>query len=330
MRMNATLRRMVRETTLTVDDLIMPLFIKSADGGPFPISSMPEQYQWSLEQLPIIIERIQRAHIPAVILFGVPDHKDAYGTENYDSQGIIPTAIRKIKTLAPDLIVISDMCFCEYTDHGHCGIVNTFNHDDYDPNLPEGYLLNDPTLELLAKAACVHAQAGADIIAPSGMLDGMVAAIRQGLDAEGFSHTAIMSYAVKYASAFYGPFREAADSAPAFGDRRQYQMNPANSREALYEAALDAAEGADVLMVKPSLSYLDVLAMLKMHHHLPLAAYQVSGEYAMFYAAAQRGWIDLRQTALESLISIKRAGADMIITYFALEAALWLKEGYLD
>jgi len=225
----------------------------------------------------------------------------------------------------PEMIVISDMCFCEYTDHGHCGIINLPGDSHYSAHLPEGYLLNDPTLELLGRASAVHAEAGADIIAPSGMIDGMVGAIRTALDASGFDHVAIMSYAVKYASGFYGPFREAAESPPSFGDRSEYQMDPANKREALKEAALDVAEGADMLMVKPAMPYLDVLAEVRRNFNLPTAAYQVSGEYAMMHAAAANGWLDLQRVALESLTSIKRAGADLILTYFAKDAARWLE-----
>jgi porphobilinogen synthase len=261
-----------------------------------------------------------------VILFGIPASKDAVGSDNYNQDGIVPQAIRTIKDTVPDLLVISDMCFCEYTDHGHCGVINAAGDVHYHAHLPEGYLLNDPTRELLARASAVHAAAGADIIAPSGMVDGMVSAIRAGLDGEGFDHVAIMSYAVKYASGFYGPFREAAESPPSFGDRSQYQMDPANRREALKEAALDVAEGADMLIVKPGMPYLDILSAVRESFPLPLAAYQVSGEYAMLHAAAANGWLDLRRCALESLIAFKRAGADMILTYFAPEAARWLAE----
>jgi porphobilinogen synthase len=249
------------------------------------------------------------------------------GSDNYNPDGIVPQAIRAIKDATPDLLVISDMCFCEYTDHGHCGIINRPGQPHYMRTLPDGYLLNDPTLEILGQASVVHAQAGADMIAPSGMVDGMVKAIRGSLDAAGFQHVAVMSYAVKYASGFYGPFRDAAESPPQFGDRSQYQMNPANRREALREASLDVAEGADILMVKPALPYLDILSAVRHEFSLPTAAYQVSGEYAMLHAAAANGWLDLKRCALESLVSIKRAGADMILTYFALDAARWLQEG---
>jgi porphobilinogen synthase len=319
------MRRMVRETTLTPDDFIYPLFIRHGQDTIAPINSMPGQAQWTVDRLPEEIRRIKALGIPAVILFGIPETKDACGTDNYNPNGIVPTAIRVIKDTAPDLLVISDMCFCEYTDHGHCGIINTPGDEHYTPSLPEGYLLNDPTLELLGRASVVHAQAGVDIIAPSGMMDGMVGAIRAALDSDGFQHISIMSYAAKFASGFYGPFRDAAESPPSFGDRSEYQMDPSNSREALKEVALDVAEGADMLMVKPALPYLDILSAVRQTYNLPTAAYQVSGEYAMLHAAAANGWIDLRRCALESLTSIKRAGADMILTYFAQDAVRWLE-----
>jgi porphobilinogen synthase len=260
-----------------------------------------------------------------VLLFGIPEAKDSCGSDNYDRDGVIPTAIRTIKDIAPDLVVISDMCFCEYTDHGHCGVINQPGDKHYTAHLPIGYLLNEPTLELLARASVVHAEAGADVIAPSGMIDGMVSAIRSALDSTGLQHISVMSYAAKYASGFYGPFREAAESPPQFGDRSQYQMDPANAREALKEVALDVAEGADMLIVKPALAYLDVVRAVRETYNLPLAAYQVSGEYAMLHAAAANGWLDLQRCALESLIGIKRAGADMILTYFAKDAVRWLQ-----
>jgi porphobilinogen synthase len=324
LRRSALLRRMVQETILTPADFIYPLFVRYGSGLRQPISSMPGQYQLTVDQLAGEVREIAALGIPAVILFGIPEHKDARGSDNYNPAGIVPSAIRAIKEAAPDLIVISDMCFCEYTDHGHCGIINLPDEGHYNAHLPAGYLLNDPTLELLRRASVVHAEAGADIIAPSGMIDGMVGAIRTALDFSGFDHVAIMSYAAKYASAFYGPFREAAESPPSFGDRSQYQMDPANKREALKEVALDAAEGADMLMVKPALPYLDVLAEVRRSFNLPTAAYQVSGEYAMLHAAAANGWLDLQRAALESLTSIKRAGADMILTYFAKDAVRWL------
>jgi porphobilinogen synthase len=324
LRHTETLRRMVRETTLTPADLILPLFIHAEDEAREPIHAMPGQYRLSVEAAAQEAREITRLGIPAVLLFGIPHEKDGCGSDNFAYNGIIPRAIQAIKQAAPELVVISDLCFCEYTDHGHCGIINQPGTLEYHSHLPEGYLLNDETLDLLRRAAVVHAQAGADIIAPSGMVDGMVGAIREALDLNGYDHTAIMSYAVKTASAFYGPFREAAGSAPAFGDRKQYQMDYANGREALREAALDAEEGADILMVKPALPNLDILRSVRETLKLPTAAYQVSGEYAMLHAAAAQGWIDLRRCAMESLISIKRAGADMIVTYFAKDAVAWL------
>ena len=326
LRLSPNLRRMVRETELSPADFIYPLFVRPGQGIRNPIGSMPGQHQLSVDQLAQEAEEIAGLGIPGVILFGIPEEKDPCGTENYNPEGIVPRAIRAIKAAAPELVVVSDMCFCEYTDHGHCGIINQPGDEHYVPTLPEGYLLNDPTLELLQRASVVHAEAGADIIAPSGMIDGMVGAIRAGLDEAGFTHVAVMSYAAKYASSFYGPFREAAESPPSFGDRSQYQMDPANRREALKEVALDVAEGADILMVKPALPYLDVLSDVRQRFHRPTAAYQVSGEYAMIHAAAAQGWLDLRGCALESLTAIKRAGADMILTYFAKDAARWLAE----
>ncbi len=324
LRLTEDIRRLVRETTLSPADFIYPLFVRHGRDLRVPVHSMPGVAQLTVDLLADEARAIARLGIPAVILFGIPAHKDAVGSDNYAPDGIVPQAIRAIKDAVPDLLVISDMCFCEYTDHGHCGLINRPGQPHYTPALPEGYLLNDPTLELLGRASVVHAQAGADLIAPSGMLDGMVAAIRRALDGAGYAHVAIMSYAVKYASGFYGPFREAAESPPQFGDRSQYQMDPANRREALREAALDVAEGADILMVKPALPYLDVLSAVRQAFHLPVAAYQVSGEYAMLQAAAANGWLDLRRCALESLTAIKRAGADIILTYFAKDAARWL------
>ncbi len=326
LRRTATLRRMVQETRLSADDFIYPLFIRHGHDLQLPIRSMPGQFQWSVDRVTEEARSAYRLGIPAVILFGIPESKDACGSDNYDPNGIIPTAIRAIKDAVPEMIVISDMCFCEYTDHGHCGLINQPGEAHYNPRLPEGYLLNDPTLELLARASVVHAEAGADMIAPSGMLDGMVGAIRTGLDVHGLDHVIVLSYAAKFASGFYGPFREAAESPPQFGDRSAYQMNPANQREALKEVALDVAEGADMIMIKPALPYLDIVSAVRQAHNLPVAAYQVSGEYAMLHAAAANGWIDLRRCALETLTSIKRAGADLIVTYFAKEAAQWLAE----
>lgn len=326
LRRTPALRSLVRETTLTPEDFIYPMFIRPGSNIQQPIQSMPGQFQWSVDRVAQEIRDVNATGIPAVMLFGIPETKDACGSGNFDPNGIIPTAIRAIKDTVPDVVVISDMCFCEYTDHGHCGIINQYGEEHYDPYLPEGYLLNDPTLALLSRAAVVHAEAGADIIAPSGMIDGMVRAIRMGLDDAGFGHVAILSYAAKYASGFYGPFREAAESPPQFGDRSQYQMDPANRREALKEVALDVAEGADMLIVKPALPYLDIVSAVRQAHNLPIAAYQVSGEYAMIHAAAANGWIDMQRCALETLYSIKRAGADMILTYFAKEVARWISK----
>ena len=324
MRISPALRRMVRETALSPADFIYPLFVRYGREERSPIASMPGQFQLSVDELAREAESVLELGIPAVLLFGIPEEKDWCGSDNFNPHGVVPEAIRALKEAAPELIVISDMCFCEYTDHGHCGIVNFPTVDAYDSALPEGYLLNDPTLELLGRASVVHAEAGADIIAPSAMLDGMVGSIRGALDGAGLEHVPILSYAAKYASSFYGPFREAAESPPSFGDRSQYQMDPANRREALKEVALDVAEGADMIMVKPALPYLDVLAAVREEFNLPTAAYQVSGEYAMLHAAAANGWLELEKCALESLTSIKRAGADMILTYFAKDAARWL------
>ena len=324
LRLQTNLRRMVRETTLSPADLIYPLFVRPGRDIRRPISSMPGQFQWSVDRLAAEAKELAALGLPAVILFGIPEIKDATGSDNSNPVGIVPQAIRAVKDAAPDLVVISDMCFCEYTDHGHCGLINTAGHDHYDPHLPEGYLLNDATLEMLGRASAVHAEAGADIIAPSGMIDGMVIGIRSALDGAGLSQVSIMSYAAKYASAFYGPFREAAESPPSFGDRSQYQMDPPNRREALKEVAIDVAEGADILMVKPAMPYLDILRDIRQAYDHPLAAYQVSGEYAMIQAAAANGWLDLQRSALESLTAIKRAGADMILTYFAKDAVAWL------
>lgn len=326
LRLSANLRRMVRETILTPDDFIYPLFIRHGKNEKRAIASMPEQYQLSVDKVASEARAIAALGIPAVILFGIPEHKDWCGTDNFSQDGIVPQAIREIKNAAPDLVVISDMCFCEYTDHGHCGIINTANSEHYNPTLPNGYLLNDASLDLLAKAAVTHAQAGVDIIAPSGMLDGMVQTIRTALDNTGYQQVSIMSYTAKYASGFYGPFRDAAESPPTFGDRSQYQMDNANKREALKEVALDVAEGADFLMVKPALAYLDVIHQVKNNFNLPLVAYQVSGEFSMIHAAAEKGWVDLERVALETLTSIKRAGADLIISYFAKDAVHWLNK----
>jgi porphobilinogen synthase len=327
LRQSAAIRRMVREVQPRVDQLIAPLFIRHGKGVTRPIASMPGHAQLSVDTAVREAEALAELGIPAVLLFGIPAGKDGVGSENFDPEGIVPQAAFAIKKAVPELLIVSDMCFCEYTDHGHCGIINTPGHEHHNPHLPEGYLLNDPTLELLGKAAVVHAQAGADIIAPSGMIDGMIGTLRAALDGAGLQHTTLMSYAAKFASGFYGPFRDAAESPPGFGDRSQYQMDPANAREALREVELDVQEGADILMVKPALAYLDIIRQVKDRFDLPLAAYQVSGEYSMVKAAAEKGWIDERRVAMESLTAIARAGADMIITYWAKDAVRWLRSG---
>ncbi len=307
LRATATLRGLVRETELTARDLVMPYFVVEHDDPAFekPITAMPGQSQLGLQTLGDRVAEAVRHGLQSVILFGIPKVKDEAGSQAYAEDGIVQQAVRRLKTAHPELVVITDVCLCEYTSHGHCGLI-------------EGHTVqNDPTLALLARAALSHARAGADVVAPSDMMDGRVAAIRAALDDHGFEATPIMSYAVKYASAFYGPFREAAESAPAFGDRRAYQMDPANAREGLREAQADLDEGADVLMVKPAMPYLDVLRSLRDRLPCPLAAYQVSGEYSMLMAAGQLGWTDATATALESLTAIKRAGADIILTYFA-------------
>jgi porphobilinogen synthase len=326
LRQNAAMRRMVRETSLAADDLIYPLFVAHGRGMKNEIGSMPGVFQWSPDLLGPEAEALARLGIPAVLLFGIPAAKDPVGLENFAPDGIVQQAIRAIKDAVPELLVVSDVCLCEYTDHGHCGLLNTGNGTRPHPHLPEGYVLNDETLDVLARVAASHAEAGADIIAPSGMMDGMVTAIRTGLDRAGFEQVPILSYSTKYASGFYGPFRDAAQGAPKFGDRKTHQMDPANAREALRETALDVAEGADMLMVKPALPYLDIIRAVREHFpELPLAAYNVSGEYAMIKAAAQNGWLDEERAVLEVLTGIKRAGADLIITYHAKEAAEWLK-----
>ncbi len=326
LRLSSQLRAMVRETTLAPDDFIYPLFVTHGRGVKNEISSMPGVFQWSVDQVVRQVKGAAGLGIPAVILFGLPLEKDPVGLENFAPDGIVQQAIRAIKDAVPEILVITDVCLCEYTDHGHCGIVNVGEHGRPDPHLPEGYMLNDPTLEILGQTALSHAEAGADMVAPSGMVDGMVASIRASLDSGGFTHLPILSYSVKYASSFYGPFREAAQGAPKFGDRRSHQMDPANVREALREAAQDLAEGADILMVKPALPYLDVLrALHDAFPQAPLAAYNVSGEYAMLKAACANGWLDEQRAVLEVLTGIKRAGADLILTYHAMDAAQWLQ-----
>ncbi|MGD2215640.1 MAG: porphobilinogen synthase [Gemmatimonadales bacterium] len=309
LRRTERLRTMVRETSLEPGDLIAPLFVTFQEGR-HPVGSMPGVEQTSVDETADEAARLEAAGVGAVLLFGIPEAKDARGSGAYAADGEVQRAVRAIKERAPDLVVITDVCLCEYTDHGHCGLLT-----------PDGEVHNDSTLELLARMALSHAEAGADIVAPSDMMDGRVAAIRQALDARGLTDTPIMSYAVKYASAFYGPFREAAESAPQFGDRRGYQMDPANVDEGLREARMDIEEGADIIMVKPALPYLDVIHRVKQDTGYPLAAYHVSGEYSMIKAAAERGWIDEERVMLEAVQSIRRAGADMIITYYAGELA---------
>ncbi|WP_027893851.1 porphobilinogen synthase [Calidithermus chliarophilus] len=315
LRASPGLRRMVRETPLAPDDFIYPLFVVHGQGVRREIGSMPGVFNLSVDEAVAEAQEVYRLGIPAVILFGLPQHKDPVGLENFAPDGIVQQAIRAIKKAVPELVVITDVCLCEYTDHGHCFVIR------------EGRFDNDATLEVLGKVVVSHAEAGADLVAPSGMVDGMIAAIRAALDEGGYAMTGVMSYAVKYASGFYGPFREAADSAPAFGDRHSYQMDPANAREALLEAGLDVQEGADVLMVKPGLPYLDVLRRVREAFDLPLAVYNVSGEYSMVKAAAANGWLDERRVVLETLTAFKRAGADLILTYHAKDAARWLNQG---
>ncbi|WP_253736458.1 porphobilinogen synthase [Halohasta salina] len=309
------IRPLVRETTLDARDLIAPVFVDETTDERVPIESMPGHERVPVDEAAARVEEIRETGVKAVIVFGVPDAKDEVGSEAYADDGVVQRGIREI-TANTDAYVIGDVCLCEYTDHGHCGVVEPHAHDD-----PTLTVENDDTLELLAKTAVSQAEAGADMVAPSSMTDGMVGAIRAALDEAGFEHVPIMSYAAKYESSFYGPFRDAADGAPAFGDRRHYQMDPANSREALREVRLDVEEGADVLMVKPALPYLDVVSEVRREVDQPVAAYNVSGEYAMLHAAAEKGWLDLEATAYESLLSIKRAGADLILTYFAEDLA---------
>ena len=315
LRRTAALRDLVRETTLEPDDLVYPLFVVPGDDVRTPVAAMPGVDQLSVDQLAAEARELDGLGIKAVLLFGIPGSKDAAGRESFTDDGVVQQAIRALKSARPELIVATDVCLCEYTDHGHCGLLDA-----------DGYVLNDETLEVLGRIAVSHAEAGADVVAPSGMIDGMVGAIRAALDAEGMSGVAILSYAVKYASAFYGPFREAAEGAPAFGDRKSHQMDPANAREALREAALDVDEGADALMVKPALGYLDVVRSVRERFpELPLAAYNVSGEYAMAKAAAANGWLDERAVVLEILTGIRRAGADLVVTYHAKDASAWLQ-----
>ena len=312
LRRTPAIRDLVRETKLQLDDLVYPLFVIAGENIKNPISSMPGCYQLSIGNVLPEVREVVRLGIKAILLFGIPAHKDAAATGAYDHEGIVQMAVRAIKDEFPDLVIITDVCLCEYTDHGHCGVVQ------------EGEVLNDVTLELLSKMAVTHAESGADIVAPSDMMDGRVAAIRNALDDEGLTDTILMSYSSKFASAFYGPFREAAESAPAFGDRKTYQMDPANGEEAVREALLDIEEGADMIMVKPAIPFLDVIHAVKQETKFPLAAYNVSGEYAMIKAAAANGWLDEQRAVLEAITGIKRAGADLIITYHAKDLATWL------
>ena len=315
LRESPLLRKMVRETQLRVDDFVYPLFAVHGRGVREPIASMPGQFRLSVDELLRECKDAASMGIPAVLLFGLPADKDPRGSEAYAEDGIVQQAVRAVKETIPDLLVVTDVCLCEYTSHGHCGVVE------------EGRVRNDPTLDLLARTAVSHVEAGADMVAPSDMMDGRVAAIREALDENGNQETPIMAYSAKYASAFYGPFREAADSTPQFGDRRSYQMDPANALEAMREVALDVDEGADIVMVKPALPYLDVIARVKGEFGLPVAAYSVSGEYAMLKAAGQLGWLDEERALIEALTGIRRAGADIIITYFAKDAARLIEQG---
>jgi porphobilinogen synthase len=312
LRRTPTLRRMLRETTLSPDDLIYPLFVIAGENVRNPIGSMPGCHQLSIGNLLPEVREVVKLGIPAVLLFGIPAQKDSAATSAYDPEGVVQLAVRAIKDEFPDLVVITDVCLCEYMDHGHCGVVQ------------DGEVLNDVTLELLAKMAITHAESGADIVAPSDMMDGRVAAVRNALDDENLTDTVIMSYSSKFASAYYGPFREAAESAPAFGDRRSYQMDPANGEEAVREALLDIEEGADIIMVKPALAYLDVIHAVKQETKFPLACYSVSGEYAMIKAAVEKGWLDEERVVMETVSGMKRAGADLIITYHAKDIVRWL------
>lgn len=314
LRRTDTLRRMVRETTLTKDGLILPLFVAHGQGIKHEISSMPGNYQWSTDTVLHEIEAMLQLGVRSTILFGLPESKDEVGTGAYHEHGVVQDAIRAIKSRFPEMYVVTDVCLCEYTSHGHCGIIKGDSVD------------NDPTLDLLAKTALSHAEAGADMVAPSDMMDGRVAAIRGALDGQGFTEVPIMAYSAKYASAYYGPFRVAADSAPAFGDRRSYQMDPANAREALRETELDILEGADIVMVKPALAYMDIIYRMREAFDLPVACYNVSGEFAMVKAAAANGWIDERRTVMETMLGFKRAGAEIILTYHAKDVARWLDE----
>lgn len=318
LRMTETIREMVRETVLQPSDFIYPMFVVPGEKFRKEISSMPGVHQLSVDELVRECENVLKAGVKSIILFGVPSHKDESGSEAYDENGIVQQAVRALKSELPELFIITDVCLCEYTSHGHCGIVKEVSKGKFE-------IVNDETLELLARESLTHVEAGADMVAPSDMMDGRVAAIRRLLDENGFVNTPIMSYAAKYASGFYGPFREAAESTPQFGDRKSHQMDPSNSDEALREVLLDIQEGADIVMVKPAMPYLDVVYRVKHEFLMPTAAYQVSGEYSMIKAAARNGWLDEQRIMIETLTAIKRAGADLILTYFALDAAKFLK-----
>lgn len=314
LRVNEATRALVRENSLSSDDFIYPIFVVEGENIKNEISSLPGNYHYSIDRLEEVVKEVKEAKVRGLMLFGIPEHKDACGSEAYNEEGIVQKAIRKIKELDKDILVITDVCMCEYTDHGHCGIIHETDVD------------NDETIEYLGKIALSHVEAGADMVAPSDMMDGRIGKIREVLDKNNFKHIPIMAYSAKYCSAFYGPFREAANSAPQFGDRKTYQMDPGNLREAIREMEQDIEEGADIIMVKPALSYLDVIRKARDNFDYPIAAYNVSGEYAMVKAGAKMGWIDEKKIALEMLLSMKRAGADIIITYYSLEAAKWLKE----
>ena len=315
LRRTENIRRLVRENRITLDDLIYPIFVRYGENIVEEVPSMPGVYRYSVDKVADAVKEVRDLGIPAVILFGIPQHKDEVGSDTWSDKGIIQRTLRALKKEVPDMYLITDVCFCEYTSHGHCGVLHDHEVD------------NDATLENLKKQVVSHAENGADMVAPSGMMDGMVRAIRSALDSAGYTHIPIMAYSAKFASAFYGPFRDAAESAPSFGDRRSYQMDPANSREALKEVLLDVMEGADIVMVKPALAYLDIIAKVKENMLLPVCAYNVSGEYSMIKAGGSLGWIDEKKVMMESLLSMKRAGADMIITYFAKEVARLINRG---
>ena len=314
LRQTVALRNMVRENHVRVDELIYPLFVMEGDNLAEPVESMPGICQYSLDRMNEELDRVKEAGIPAILIFGIPAHKDEVGSGAYDEHGIVQEAIRRIKKDYPDLIVIADVCLCEYTSHGHCGLIK------------DGVILNDETLPLLAKSAVSYAEAGADIVAPSDMMDKRVGAIRKALDEAGFTYTPIMAYSAKFASGYYGPFRDAAHSAPGFGDRKTYQMDPANGQEALREVEEDIAEGADLIIAKPAMAYMDIIRAIHENYNVPIVAYNVSGEYAMVKAAAANGWIDEKKIVMENMIGMKRAGAKMIITYHALDVARWIRE----